>query len=139
MFRKLAAAVVVLAMTMQARATDPVQLYAAGSLRVALTEIAAAFEAQTGIKVQAKFGPSGTLKDEIAGGARADVFASANMEPSAGAGKRPQERPRRPVRAQPALCAGPARRRGRYRGAARSHARPNREARHLHAARGPVR
>jgi ABC-type molybdate transport system substrate-binding protein len=30
--------------------------------------------------VQAKFWPSGTLKDEIAGGARADVFASANME-----------------------------------------------------------
>jgi molybdenum ABC transporter molybdate-binding protein len=80
MFHKLAAAVVVLAMTMQARATDPVQLYAAGSLRTALTEIAAAFEAQTSIKVQAKFGPSGTLKDEIAGGARADVFASANME-----------------------------------------------------------
>jgi molybdenum ABC transporter molybdate-binding protein len=80
MFRKLAAAVVVLAMTTQARATDPVQLYAAGSLRAALTEIAAAFEVQIGIKVQAKFGPSGTLKDEIAGGARADVFASANME-----------------------------------------------------------
>jgi molybdate transport system substrate-binding protein len=81
MFRKLAAAVVVVAtMTIQARATDPVQLYAAGSLRTALTEIAAAFEAQTGIKVQAKFGASGTLKDEIAAGARADVFASANME-----------------------------------------------------------
>ena len=80
MFRKLAAAVVVATMTLQAKATDPVQLYAAGSLRIALTEIAAAFEAQTGIKVQAKFGPSGTLKDEIAGGARADVFASANME-----------------------------------------------------------
>src|SRR5882724_12318685 len=80
MFRKLAAAVVVLAMTMQAKATDPVQLYAAGSLRAALTEIAAAFEAQTGIKVQAKFGPSGLLKDEIAGGAKAEVFASANME-----------------------------------------------------------
>ena len=73
MFRKLAAAVVVLAMTMQAKATDPVQLYAAGSLRAALTEIAAAFEAQTGIKVQAKFGPSGTLKDEIAGGAPVPV------------------------------------------------------------------
>jgi molybdenum ABC transporter molybdate-binding protein len=80
MLRKLAAAVVVLTMTMQARATDPVQLYAAGSLRSALTEIAAAFETQTGIKVQTKFGPSGTLKDEIAAGARADVFASANME-----------------------------------------------------------
>ena len=80
MFRKLAAAAVVITMTMQARATDPVQLYAAGSLRTALTEVAAAFETQTGIKVQAKFGPSGTLKDEIAAGARADVFASANME-----------------------------------------------------------
>src|SRR5262245_32644283 len=80
MFRKLAAAVVVITMTMQARATDPVQLYAAGSLRSALTEIATEFEAQVGIKVQAKFGPSGTLKDEIAAGARADVFASANME-----------------------------------------------------------
>src|SRR5262252_1951782 len=80
MFRKLAAAVVVLTMTMQAKATDPVQLYAAGSLRSALTEIAAAFEAQAGVKVQAKFGASGTLKDEIAAGARADVFASANME-----------------------------------------------------------
>jgi molybdate transport system substrate-binding protein len=80
MFRKLAAAVVVMTMTMQARAMDPVQLYAAGSLRTALTEIAAAFETQAGIKVQAKFGPSGTLKDEIAAGARADIFASANME-----------------------------------------------------------
>jgi molybdate transport system substrate-binding protein len=80
MFRKLAAGVVVVAMTMQARATDPVQLYAAGSLRTALTEIAAAFEAQTGLKVQAKFGPSGTLKDEIVAGARAEVFASANMD-----------------------------------------------------------
>src|SRR5215471_3792274 len=80
MFRKLAAALVVAAMTMQAKATDPVQLYAAGSLRSALTEIATAFETTAGVKVQAKFGPSGTLKDEIAAGARADVFASANME-----------------------------------------------------------
>jgi molybdate transport system substrate-binding protein len=80
MFRKLAAAVVVVTMTMQAKATDPVQLYGAGSLRSALSEIAADFEAQASIKVQAKFGASGTLKDQIAGGARADVFASANME-----------------------------------------------------------
>src|SRR5215510_204822 len=80
MFRKLAAAVVVATITMQAKATDPVQLYAAGSLRAALSEIATAFEATAGIKVQAKFGPSGTLKDEIAAGARVNVFASANME-----------------------------------------------------------
>ena len=30
--------------------------------------------------MQAKYGPSGLLKDEIAGGAKAEVFASANME-----------------------------------------------------------
>ena len=72
--------VILLAMTMSAAASDPVLLHAAGSLRSALTEVAAAFEAASGQKVQAKFGPSGTLKDEIAGGARAEVFASANME-----------------------------------------------------------
>ena len=38
-----------------------------------------AFETASGVKVQAKYGPSGTLRDEIAGGAKADVFASANM------------------------------------------------------------
>jgi molybdate transport system substrate-binding protein len=80
MLRHVATAVAVVAMTMPAKAADPVALYAAGSLRGVLTEIATAFETATGIKVQAKFGPSGTLKDEIAAGARADVFASANME-----------------------------------------------------------
>ena len=30
--------------------------------------------------MQTKFGPSGLLKNEIAGGAAAEVFASANME-----------------------------------------------------------
>jgi len=59
---------------------DTIQLYAAGSLRAALTEVAKSFEAETGTSVQAKYGPSGLLKDEIAGGARADLFASANME-----------------------------------------------------------
>ena len=75
-------ALVLLAATMSvpASAAEPVVLYAAGSLRSALTEVAGAFEAASGQKVQPKFGPSGTLKDEIAGGARADVFASANME-----------------------------------------------------------
>ena len=59
---------------------DTVQLYAAGSLRGALTDVAKAFEAKTGNKVEMKFGPSGVLKNEIAGGAKAQVFASANME-----------------------------------------------------------
>jgi molybdate transport system substrate-binding protein len=61
-------------------AADQVQLYAASSLRSALTEVTAAFEAATGTKVEAKFGPSGTLRNEIAAGAQAHVFTSANME-----------------------------------------------------------
>jgi molybdate transport system substrate-binding protein len=67
-------------MSVPSQAAEPVRLYAAGSLRPALTQAAAAFEAKTGVKVQAKFGPSGTLRDEIAGGAPAELFASANME-----------------------------------------------------------
>lgn len=59
---------------------ETIQLYAAGSLRAALTDVAKAFEGETGNAVQAKFGPSGVLKDEIMAGAKADVFASANME-----------------------------------------------------------
>jgi ABC-type molybdate transport system substrate-binding protein len=47
---------------------------------VRVTDVAKAFEAASGNTVQAKFGASGLLKDEIAGGAKADVFASANME-----------------------------------------------------------
>ena len=49
------------------------------ALRGAFTEVAAAFEAAAGAKMQAKYGPSGLLKDEIAGGGKAEVFASANM------------------------------------------------------------
>jgi molybdenum ABC transporter molybdate-binding protein len=67
-------------MTTSAAAAEPVMLFAAGSLRAALSEIAGAFEAATRHRVTGRFAPSGTLKDEIAGGARADVFASANME-----------------------------------------------------------
>jgi ABC-type molybdate transport system substrate-binding protein len=61
-------------------ASETVLLHAAGSLRGALTEVSKAFEAASGATVQAKYGPSGILKDEIAGSARAEVFASANME-----------------------------------------------------------
>jgi molybdate transport system substrate-binding protein len=61
------------------KAADTVLLHAAGSLRAALTEVSAAYEKSAGVKVQAKYGPSGLLRDEIAGGAKAEVFASANM------------------------------------------------------------
>lgn len=67
-----------IAMLAEAQA-ETVQLYAAGSLRAALTELAKAFETESGTRVEARYGPSGILKDEIAAGANADVFASANM------------------------------------------------------------
>jgi len=76
----LSAGIILLAMDTSAKASEPVLLHAAGSLRSALTEVASAFEAASGQKVEARYGPSGTLKDEIAGGTRAEVFASANME-----------------------------------------------------------
>jgi molybdenum ABC transporter molybdate-binding protein len=59
---------------------DTITLYAAGSLKAALTDVAKAYEAKSGNKVDAKYGPSGLLKNEIASGAKADLFASANME-----------------------------------------------------------
>lgn len=59
----------------------PIKVLAAGSLRAALTDVARAFEAgRPGAKVELGFGASGLLKDRLAGGERADVFASANMD-----------------------------------------------------------
>jgi molybdenum ABC transporter molybdate-binding protein len=81
MAARLSLALAVLAiMTVPAMAEETVLLHAAGSLRAALTEVANAFDAAGLGKVQAKFGPSGVLKDEIVAGAKAEVFASANME-----------------------------------------------------------
>jgi ABC-type molybdate transport system substrate-binding protein len=71
---------IVFGMTVSASAADIVLLHAAGSLRGGLTDVAAAFEKDAGIRVEARYGASGLLRDEIAGGARAEVFASANME-----------------------------------------------------------
>jgi len=67
-------------MTGPTTAAEIIQLYAAGSLKLALTEVAQTYEASTGNKVETKFGASGLLKNEISSGAKADVFASANME-----------------------------------------------------------
>lgn len=75
--RVLAAALFAL-MIAPAQASE-VLLHAACSLRGALTDVAAAFEAQSGIRVRAKYGASGTLRDAIAAGEPAQVFASANM------------------------------------------------------------
>jgi len=67
-------------MAVGAVAAQPaVEVFAAGSLRGAMTELAQAFEKERGTSVHFSFGASGLLKDRIAVGERADVFASANM------------------------------------------------------------
>jgi ABC-type molybdate transport system substrate-binding protein len=83
---------------------DSISLYAAGSLRRALTEIAARFETSSGHPVETAFGPSGLLCDQIRGGARADVFASANIEHPAALAAEGRAEPVR-VFARNTLCA----------------------------------
>lgn len=60
--------------------TAPVQVYAAGSLREAFTEIARDHEARTGQKVALTFGASGLLRERIDKGEPAQVFASADTD-----------------------------------------------------------
>lgn len=63
-----------------ARAEDgAVRLHAAGSLRPALTEVAQAFTAAHGIRVEAAFGSSGTLRERLEAGEAGGVYASADM------------------------------------------------------------
>lgn len=61
-----------------ARDGATVSIYAAGSLRTALTAIAQAFEARTGEHVALTFGASGLLRRRIQGGADAQILASAD-------------------------------------------------------------
>lgn len=58
----------------------PLQLYAAGSLREAFTEVARRFEAETGQPVALTFGASGLLRERIEKGEAAQVFASADTD-----------------------------------------------------------
>ncbi|MBN2126364.1 MAG: substrate-binding domain-containing protein, partial [Deltaproteobacteria bacterium] len=63
------------------QAADPtrIRLLGAGSLRLALGEIAEGFSRETGIEVETLFGPSGLLREKIERGERFDLFASADM------------------------------------------------------------
>jgi ABC-type molybdate transport system substrate-binding protein len=60
-------------------AADGLSLYAAGSLKAALSDVADAYEAAYGTQVETVFAASGLLRERIEGGERPDVFASANM------------------------------------------------------------
>jgi molybdate transport system substrate-binding protein len=73
----LAAAMILLAPA--AFAAEPLSLYAAGSLRSALTEVGAAYEAAFGTPITGEFAASGLLRERIEAGERPDVFASANL------------------------------------------------------------
>jgi molybdate transport system substrate-binding protein len=58
---------------------DSLKLYAAGSLKAALGDVAASYERTYKLKVSTKFGPSGLLRKAIEEGENPDVFASADM------------------------------------------------------------
>jgi ABC-type molybdate transport system substrate-binding protein len=76
----LAGLLVLAAVAAPAGAQETVRLYAAGSLRGAMNDLAASFTQATGVKVESVYGASGLLRDRLAKGEPADVFASANME-----------------------------------------------------------
>jgi molybdenum ABC transporter molybdate-binding protein len=58
----------------------PVQVYAAGSLRGALSAVASDYEARTGQKIAITYGPSGLLRERLEKGEPAQLFASADTE-----------------------------------------------------------
>ncbi len=79
-YRNLVVFVALLALSMPLTVSaDPVTLFAAGSLKAALGDVAASYEKTYKTKVTTKFGPSGLLRKAIEGGENTDVFASANM------------------------------------------------------------
>ena len=54
-------------------------LYGAGSLREAMTEMAALFNREHGIAVRTEFGASGRMRERIEAGDKVDVFTSADI------------------------------------------------------------
>ncbi|RYY95071.1 MAG: molybdate ABC transporter substrate-binding protein [Comamonadaceae bacterium] len=78
--RAAAAMLVGLAMSGSASAQASVGVYAAGSLREAMTEVAKLWEAQGGAALALTFGASGLLRERIEKGEPAQVFASADTD-----------------------------------------------------------
>jgi molybdenum ABC transporter molybdate-binding protein len=58
---------------------EELRVFAAGSLREAMTEIGERYRAATGTTVTAEFGPSGLMRERIEKGDHADLLASADM------------------------------------------------------------
>ncbi len=57
-----------------------INVAAAADLSVAMQEVAANYEKQTGVKIKLSFGASGALTQQIQNGAPFDVFLSADMD-----------------------------------------------------------
>jgi len=57
---------------------EAIVVYAAGSLKRALTVLFEKFEQDSGLPVQAQYGPAGLLRERLQKGERADLFASAD-------------------------------------------------------------
>src|SRR5215470_8029142 len=74
-----ALALLMFAVAGSAAAAETITVYAAGGLKSALTDLVESYESATGNTVSATYGASGLLKHEISKGAKADVFASANI------------------------------------------------------------
>lgn len=60
--------------------TPAIKVYAAGSLRAALSRVAEDYQARTGQAIELSFGASGLMRERIETGEAAQVFASADME-----------------------------------------------------------
>ncbi len=78
MFRLVLVAMMLAATTAVAQSADLV-LYGAGSLREAMTQIAASFSQAHGLTVATQFGPSGRMRERIEHGDHVDVFTSADV------------------------------------------------------------
>ena len=76
----LLAALLALPPLQAARAADEITVFGAASLTDALSEIAAQYEAQTGVVVRLSFASSSTLARQIESGAPAQVYASADVK-----------------------------------------------------------
>ncbi len=71
--------VVLTSPTVFAADVPAVRLHSAGSLRAAMTDIAAAYTSLYGATVKPVYGASGALGDRLAKGEAGDVFTSADM------------------------------------------------------------
>ena len=79
LLRNLFAATLVLTASTAANAED-ITVFAAASLTNAMTKAAETYEAETGNHVRLSFASSSTLARQIAAGAPADLYISANQE-----------------------------------------------------------